>query len=78
MLFTFFKYLFSFQGRGGSRGRVQEVHPPPPEITCGFQIQLVCTSGHQSVTPFLSGAPPPKRNPGSALAGIFKFVIYAN
>ena len=39
--------------------------PPPSEMTCGFLIQLV-TSCHQSVTPFLSGAPPPKKNPGSA------------
>ena len=31
------------QTRGGSRGRVQGVHtpPPPPEMTCGFLIQLV-------------------------------------
>ena len=27
--------------RGGSRGRVQEVRLPPPEMTCGFLIQLV-------------------------------------
>ena len=28
--------------RGGSRGRVQGVHTPlPPEMTCGFLIQLV-------------------------------------
>ena len=39
--------------------------PPPPEMTRGFLIQLVfckkksyvVSSGHQSVTPFLSGAP---------------------
>ena len=47
--------------RGGCRGC-----PPPPEMTCSFLIQLVFTSGHQSVTPFLSGAPPPEKNPGSA------------
>ena len=30
------------KSRGGSRGRVQGVRiPPTPEITCGFQIQLV-------------------------------------
>ena len=54
--------------RGGSRGRVQGLRTPPPspEMTCGSLIQLVFTSGHQSVTPFLSGAPPPKKNPGSA------------
>ena len=46
--------------RGGSRGRVQGCAPPPPEMTCGFLIQLVFTSGHQSVKPFLSGAPPSK------------------
>ena len=35
--------------------------PPLPEMTCTFLIQLVYTSGHQSVTAFLSGAPPPKK-----------------
>ena len=29
-----------FSGRGGSRGRVQGVRTPP-EMTCGFLIQLV-------------------------------------
>ena len=28
-------------GRGGSRGGVQGVRTPPPEMTCGFLIQLV-------------------------------------
>ena len=48
------------QCSGGSRGRVQGVRTspsPPLEMTCSFLIQLVFTSGHQSVTPFLSGAP---------------------
>ena len=32
----------SLDSRGGSRGRVQGVHtPPPPEMTCGFLMQLV-------------------------------------
>ena len=32
-----------FPDRGGSRGRVQGVRTPPlpPEMTCGFLIQLV-------------------------------------
>ena len=31
-----------YPARGGSRGRVQGVrNPPPPEMTCGFLIQLV-------------------------------------
>ena len=42
------------------------VRTPPPEMTCGFLIQLVFTSGHQSVTPIHTGAPPPRKNPGSA------------
>ena len=29
-----------WRSRGGSRGRVQGV-PPPPEMTCGFLIQLI-------------------------------------
>ena len=32
---------FEFPCRGGSRGRVQGVRTPPPEMTCGFLIQLV-------------------------------------
>ena len=59
--------------RDGSRGRVQGVgiRPPPlpHEMTCSFLTQLVfCIKiclHHQSVTPFLSGAPPPKKRPGS-------------
>ena len=48
-------------------------HPPfpHPEMACGFLIQLVFWSGknrHQSAAPFLSGAPHPKKNPGSASA----------
>ena len=57
--------------RDGSRGRVQGArgaHPPPLplKMTCGFLIQLVlcikiCVR-HQSVTLFLSGTSPPKKN----------------
>ena len=32
---------FEFPCRGGSRGRVQGVRTPPPEMACGFLIQLV-------------------------------------
>ena len=86
--------------RNNSRGRVQEI-PPPPEMTHGFLIQLVFCKNlcfiilmyfqqftlcyclvksflfvsafktcfcHQSVMPFLSGAPPAKKNPASSLA----------
>ena len=45
---------------------------PSPQMTCGFLIQLVfCIEigvRDQSVTPFLSGASPPKKNPGSVPA----------
>ena len=59
--------------RDGSRERVQGARgappPPPPlplKMTCGFLIQLVlcikiCVR-HQSVTLFLSGTSPPKKN----------------
>ena len=57
--------------RGGSRGRVQGVHTPspPPEMTCGFLIQLVFFQKKKTV--WLIGvvieqetsAPPPKKNP---------------
>ena len=45
---------------------------PPLETTCGFLSQQVfckrkaTTKPKKSVTPFLTGAPPPKKNPGSA------------
>ena len=53
------KIIRLIQYGGGSKGKVQGVRtaPPPPEITCGFLIQLLFTSDHQSVTPFFSGAP---------------------
>ena len=51
------------------------MHTPPPPLddmqlsnaTGILQKKNVVSSGHQSVTPFLSGAPPPKKIPGSAL-----------
>ena len=60
--------------RGGSRGRVQGVRtpPPPPEMTCAFLIQLVFCQKKKTMW-FIgveveqeTGAPPPKKNPGSA------------
>ena len=52
--------------RGGSRGRVHGVRTPPPEMTCGFRIQLVFCP---KKTMWLIGveveqetsAPPPKK-----------------
>ena len=58
--------------RGGSRGRVQGVRTPPllPEMTCGFLIQLVFCKKKVWVIGVEveqeTGAPPPKKNPGSA------------
>ena len=60
--------------RGGSRGRVQRVRTPPPGMTCGFIIQLVCCPPPKKITMWFIGvevqqetsAPPPKKNPGSA------------
>ena len=57
--------------RGRSRGRVQGVRIPLPEITCGFLTQLVFC---KTKTMWFIGveveqetsAPPPKKNPGSA------------
>ena len=58
--------------RGGSRGRVQGCAPPPPEMTCGFLIQLVFCKEKETMW-FIgveveqeTSAPPPKKNPGSA------------
>ena len=59
------------RSRGGSRGRVQGVYPPPPDMTCGFLIQLVFCK--LKTMRFIgveveqeTSAPPPKKTPGSA------------
>ena len=61
----------SVLGRGGSRGRVQGVRPPP-EMTCGFLIQLVFCKKKKTMW-FIgieveqeTSAPYPKKYPGSA------------
>ena len=61
--------------RDGSRGRVQGVRnpSPPPEMTCGFLIQLLFCKKKKTMW-FIgvevereTSAPPPKKNLGSAL-----------
>ena len=52
-------------------GRVQGVRPPPPEMTCGFLIQLVFSEKKKmwfigAEVEQETSAPPPKKNPGSA------------
>ena len=45
--------------------------PPPPEMTCGFLIQLVFKKTMWSIGVEVekeTSAPPPKKNPGSAPA----------
>ena len=62
--------LFGVRYEGGSRGRVQGgAHPP--EITCGFLIQLVfCKKKNLWFIGVEveqeTNAPPQKKNPGSA------------
>ena len=59
------------QIRGGSRGRVQGVRlppPPPPEMRPSSYFAFKICLPHWSVTSFLRGAPPSKKNPGSAPA----------
>ena len=44
-------------------------HPPPPEMTCGFLIQLVFCQTMWFIGVEVEqekSAPPPKKNPGSA------------
>ena len=65
--------LFSCSGAdlgGGCRGCA----PPPPEMTCGFLIQVVFCKKNKTMW-FIgveaeqeTSAPPPKKNPGSAPA----------
>jgi len=52
--------------RVGSKGRVQRGCPPPPRDEAFFTFTFKICLPHQPVTPFLNGAPPPKKNPGSA------------
>ena len=40
-IFFYFPINYCWVHRGGSRGRVQGVRTPSPEMTCGFLIQLV-------------------------------------
>ena len=62
--------------RGGSRGRVQGVlTPPPPEMTCGFLIQLVFCKKKLCGLLEETSAPPPKKNPGSAPETIISFTV---
>ena len=72
---TFSRYICDKQQKlagadlgGGCRGCA----PPPPEITCGFLIQLVFCKKKKTLW-FIgdeveqeTSAPPPKKNPGSA------------
>ena len=61
------KYLLQGRIQGEGAGGAHPT-PPPPQMACGFLIQLVFCNKKKSVTPFLTGAPPPppKKNPGSA------------
>ena len=64
------------KNRGGSRGRVQGVRIPPWDdlrlsnttgiqlVFCWYSVWFIGVS--YVITSFLSGAPPPKKNPGSA------------
>ena len=61
--------------RGGSRGRVQGVRTPLPEMTCGFLLQLIFCKKRKKTMWFIgveveqeTSATPPKKNPGSAPA----------
>ena len=67
--FTSLHCTGKYELRGGSRGRVQGVRTSPPPhplrdeafFVFAFKICLP----HRSVTSFLRGPPPPKKNPGS-------------
>ena len=72
------RYL-SLPHRGGSRGRVQGVRTPaPPEMSCGFLIQLIFYQKKKTMwfigVEVEQSTPPPKKNPGSATAscGVFE------
>ena len=57
----------SISGRGRSRGRVQGCTQPRWDEAF-FKFCFKICLPHRSVTSFLRGAPPPKKNPGSAPA----------
>ena len=50
--------------RGGSRERVQGVRTPPWDEAFFFVLAFKICLPHRSVTSFLRGAPPLKKNPG--------------
>ena len=76
-----FYYYYFYSGAdlgGGCRGCV----PPPPEMTCGFLVQLVFCK--KKTMRFIgveveqeTSAPPPKRNPGSAPVIAIKFQTFS-
>ena len=74
LYFTYLHWSVQIRDRGGSRGSVHGVRtPPPPEMTCGFLIQLLFCQKKKTMW-FIgveveqeTSAPPPKKNPGSAL-----------
>ena len=66
---TFHTSLAALVCRGGSRGRVQGVRTPPPEMSCGILIQLVFCQTMWFIGVEVEqekSAPPPKKNTGSA------------
>ena len=64
------QFTCNFKGpfRGGSRGRVQGVRTPSWDEVFFFVFAFKLCLSHRSVTSFLRGARPPKKNPGSAPA----------
>ena len=64
------------EGAGGA-------HPPPPEMTCGFLIQLVSCKKKKKTMWFIgveveqkTSAPPPKKILDPPLQNIFIFTLY--
>ena len=58
-----------YRSRRRSRGRVQGMCTPPPwddEFFFVIALKICLPQAHRSVTSLLRGAPPPKKNPGSA------------
>ena len=69
-LFSLWRYVFCknfcimmYRSRGGSRGRVQGVRTPPWGEAFFFVFPLKICLPYRSVTSFLRGTPPPKKNP---------------
>ena len=68
----YYSFLYLIFWNRVKGGRLQGMRIPPPwDEAFFFAFSFKICFPHRSVTSFLRGAPPPKKNPGSALQNSF-------